>query len=180
MNAGSTAEIIDFNQLTKSMVRSLNPRIGDVSSVYDAFDILRGLPFPPGYVDSLRGDVLKVLRAGMPSKPTFVYLAFYGVNNKATHLKIGVAKNVKARLSGIKTGNPLPNLWTFTAGYSTRGDALAVEAALIAHMSANSVHGEWVSVGSIAECAAASIVESLADVAATVSECRIRFQLEGV
>lgn len=181
MNASNTAEVIDFNQIAKNIVRvSGKYQAGSLVRVYEVMDQLRELPFPPGYVDSLRDDVLKVLQAGVSAKPTFVYLAFYGINDRATHLKVGVAKDVKARLTGIRTGNPLPILWTFTALYPTRSDAMVVESAILAHLSADSIHGEWVSVGALTASTAEAIVDSLADVATAVSGYHIHFQPEGV
>lgn len=177
MNA--VAEVIDFNELTKGMIRASTQTSGSLVTVYDIAEQMRGLPFPPGYVDTLRDEMLSVLKTGIPAKPTFVYLAFYGFNDKATHLKIGVAKDVSARMASIRTGNPLQNLWTYTAAYSTRADALQVESALLAHMSADSVHGEWVSVGSIDNHEASAVVESLSDVAAEVAGCRVNFRIDG-
>lgn len=177
----TSAELIDFNQIAKNIVRvSGKYQTGSIVKVFEIMDQLRELPFPPGYVDSLRDDALKVLNAGVSAKPTFVYLAFYGSNGRATHLKVGVAKNVKSRLASIRTGNPLPILWTFTALYPTRTSAMGVESALLAHLSGDSIHGEWVSVGALTASTAAAIVDSLADVAAAVSGYHMRFQPEGV
>lgn len=176
----TAAEAIDFNQIAKNIVRFTGKyRAGSFLKIYEAMELLRELPFPPGYVDSLRDDALKVLQAGDSAKPTFVYLAFYGDNNKATHLKVGVAKDVTARLAGIRTGNPLPLLWKFTALYPSRRDAMAVESALLAHLSADSIHGEWVGVGTLSANASVAIVDSLSDVAETVSGYHIHFQQEG-
>ena len=178
MNA--VTDVIDFNELTKGMICASNKTLGSLVTVYDIVEQMRGIPFPPGYIDTLRDEMLSVLKTGIPTKPTFVYLAFYGFNGRATHLKIGVAKDVKARMASIRTGNPLQNLWTYTAAYSTKPDALRVEAALLAHMSSDSVHGEWVSVGLVSDKASAAIVGSLNDVAEAVAGCRINFRLSEV
>lgn len=179
MNA--VANEIDFNEMTRGIIHNRKKyRAGSFVRAAEILDALHELGLPPGYVESIRSDVFKVLKDGHAYAPSNVYLAFFGLDNKATHLKIGVAKDVKKRMGGIRTGNPLPNLWTYSATYETRRDAFAVESAILAHMAADSVHGEWVSVGSISERAAEAIVESLADVAEAAAGCRIKFRLNGV
>lgn len=123
------------------------------------------LPLPAAYVDGVKVELLQML--GMPGRidMTSVYLAFYGDSDRANYLKIGVAKDVRARMRGIATGNPLPRLWTFEAVFASRQVAADVEAALIRHMSPDKIHGEWVKVGSLSEQAALAVVSSLAEVA---------------
>jgi hypothetical protein len=58
----TSAELIDFNQIAKNIVRvSGKYQTGSIVKVFEIMDQLRELPFPPGYVDSLRDDALKVL-----------------------------------------------------------------------------------------------------------------------
>ncbi len=143
---------------------------GNVACVYRAIEILRGLPYAPAYLDGVRDELLGFLttKAAAPRYYTAsVYLAFYGVGDRATYLKVGIAKDVEARMSGHTTSNPLPNLWTYTAGFDRRAKASAVELALLRHLSGDKVHGEWVHVHGLSEQAARSFVESLAEVASS-------------
>jgi hypothetical protein len=122
--------------------------------------------------------MVKTYHSGVPVEPISVYLAFYGINDMASYLKIGIAKNVKNRLGGIKTGNPLPNLWTFTAVYDSKRDALSVESALLDHMSGDSVHGEWINVHGMTLQVSEALAESLSEVASEVTGGKIFFRRE--
>lgn len=165
----------DFNELARKIARLpklLKP--GDICRVSAAISGLRDLPFPPGYLDEALGDMLKTLR-GSKAVSTHVYLSFYGGGRVASYMKVGIAKNVKARMSGIKTGNPLTRLWTYSARFRSRDDAAAVEAAILAHLAGDSVHGEWVNVHGLSREAAFALVESLAEVAAEVDGYDVHF-----
>jgi hypothetical protein len=119
------------------------------------------------------GDVTDHIR-------THVYLAFFGNEGRATYMKIGIAKNVRNRMSGIATGNPLPNLWTYSAPFFTRVKATAVEAALLRHMSPDKVHGEWIHVQGLSARTAAEVVVSLSEVAGTVHGDEVLFELRDI
>lgn len=166
---------IDFNDMARR-IEALPGLVkpGDLARIAAALSDLKGLPFPPGYLDEVRDDMFTALRRGERSV-TYVYLAFFGLGDKASHLKIGISRNVKHRLGGIKTGNPLPNLWSFSAICGSRQEAEEVEAALLRHMAPHKVHGEWVNVHGVSEDAARAIVQSLAEVAAAVHGKGLQF-----
>lgn len=170
-------EEYDFNDIARRIAKlKKRQRLGDYSLVAYVLSELGSLPFPPGYLDSVRDEMFCTLRTGggTPSM-TSVYLAFYGLEDRASHLKIGIAKDVRSRLSNIKTGNPLPNLWTYTAPFPNRKYAAAVESALLSHMSKDSAHGEWINLGGISDQAAEAIVASLADVATEIHGDSVQF-----
>jgi hypothetical protein len=165
----------DFNELARR-ITALPDLIkpGDLSKVYSFIHDMSELPFPPGYLDELRTDMLKALMRGK-RVTTPVYLSFYGVGDKASHLKIGVAKSVKSRMSSIKTGNPLPRLWTYAAMLPAKADALAVESALLHKMASDRAHGEWVHVHGLSESAALAVVSSLEEVASGMHGYPVQF-----
>lgn len=166
---------IDFNDIARR-IEALPGLVkpGDLSRIAAALEGLRGLPFPPGYLDEMRDDMFSALRRG-ERVVTYVYLAFYGLGDKASHLKIGISRNVKHRLGGIKVGNPLPNLWAFSAICASRQEAEEIEAALLRHMAPHKVHGEWVNVHGVSEDAARAIVQSLAEVASSAHGKEVDF-----
>lgn len=88
-----------------------------------------------------------------------------GISRARLHFKPGDIARVYSAMAGHATSNPLPSLWTYTAGFSLRAQAAAVESALLHHLSADKVHGEWVHVRGLSESAAAAVAESLAEVA---------------
>lgn len=171
---------IDFNGIAKRInkLRKL-ARPGDVSRVCACIESIRDLPFTPGFLDSVREDLLAALGAAANGQTTYVYLAFYGSDDRADYLKIGITRNVKSRIIGIRTGNPLPNLWTFSARLRSREEAAIIEAALLQHMSLDRVSGEWVRVHGIGRSAAIAIAESLAEVATDVQSETVDFQPYG-
>src|ERR1044072_1145144 len=103
----------------------------------DAFAMLRSVGVPADFLESMRvqafWETAKAARPGEIDR-TFCYLGFYGADNRASFMKVGIAKNVGKRLSAIATGNPLPCLWTFQAQFVHKHIARAVEARLLRHM----------------------------------------------
>lgn len=175
-------EDIDFNELAKR-IQKHSGRVapGSIGRVEAAIETLRDLPFAYGYLDSLREEILTALyKRKHKHGCVFVYLAFYGNENKASFLKIGIAANVQSRLRGIKTGNPLPNVFTYAARFETRQEAAAVESALLDNMSPDGVHGEWIDVHGMAYAAVSAVVESLAEVASDVDGSEVHFNSLGV
>lgn len=146
-------------------------RGGDFAALYCVFDSVQHLGFPPGYLNSLRQEMAAVLleHSEDSSSPTCVYLTFFGVDDRASHMKIGVARDAKSRLGSIRTGNPIPHLWTFTTTFKSRQMAMRVERALLRHMSPDRAEGEWVNVSGLSEQAAEAVAGSLAEVARAIS-----------
>lgn len=167
---------VDFNGLAKQ-VTGLRKRVkpGDLAQVMAAIESLRDLPFPPGQLDYVKDELLRSLSLPSP-RQTSVYLAFYGEGDAASHMKIGISRSVKSRLSGIKTGNPLPIMFAFEAAVISREDALTVEQALLTHMSHARLHGEWVHVGGLSLQAAEAVVGSLAEVASEIIALPVNFK----
>ena len=99
-------------------------------------------------------EFLAAASAGRPApedcaayvRPSFVYLAFFGVDGQARYLKIGIADNVRVRMSSYRTHCPLPCVRLLTLRLPNRGDAYALEIALLASMGDLRLHGEWVAV----------------------------------
>jgi hypothetical protein len=149
----------------------------DAATLFDVFDPIQHMAFPPGYLKSIRAEMIEVLRSqctdGMDR--TCVYLTFFGNGDRASHMKIGIAKGVKSRLSSIRTGNPIPHLWTYATAFHSRQMALRVEGALLRHMASDRAQGEWVNVHGLSEGAARAVVDSLAEVAAAVSRDAVAF-----
>lgn len=138
----------------------------DVIAVMQAMRYLRKSCLPEAYLDGLQDELIQMIGQPIPEKAqTWVYLAFHGAESRAEYMKIGVARNVRARMSGISTGNPLPMLWTYKAAFAGRHHALKVERALLGHMGPDRVKGEWVKVAGLSESASCAIVDSLAEVA---------------
>jgi hypothetical protein len=136
-----------------------------IGLVLQVIEYMRELPLPPAYIDGIQSEVLWMLGKQKDLDTISVYLSFYGHDDRAGYLKIGIAKDVKSRMHGIATGNPVPRLWTYSAPFACKADAAKIEAALLAHMSPEKVHGEWVYMKGISEQASAAVVESLAEVA---------------
>lgn len=159
---------IDWQYLAKQVHHRYSPvKVGDRARVYGAVESLRHLPFPQGYLDCLIMEMMDMLKEtdGSALERTSVYLTFFGNGDRASHLKIGVARDVRHRLASLRTGNPMPNLWTYSAELISRRKAMAVESSLLKHMREDRAEGEWVHVYGLSEQAAEEIVKSLAEVA---------------
>lgn len=142
-------------------------RPGDIAGIYGAMEALRHLPFPPGFLDSVRDQMVEALRgeAKTAAHPLSVYLAFHGTDDLATYMKVGIAKSVTARMSALKTGNPLTRLWTFSAVLPDRKSAYRLEQGILKHLSSSKAEGEWVQVRCTGFAAAIEIVASLEEFA---------------
>jgi hypothetical protein len=172
-------EEIDFNSLAYGLKRLHESVTNDhYETVFGVVELLRRTPLPPGYVTSIQSEMYMLLSHGhKKTKGSNVYLAFYGHDDRATHMKIGVANDIKKRMDTFKTGNPFPNMFTYGAHFHERKEAFTVETALLKHLSASAVHGEWVSVGAISAEAAKKITESLAEVAGYAINSLVEFRL---
>lgn len=173
----------DFEPIMRGLrnIRQTASKPGTHTIIAGAVESLRALPFPEAYLDGIRDELLMVLKGASRNHPcsTHVYLAFYG-EEKASFLKVGIARNVRRRLSGISTGNPLPNLCTFSAPFMTRPKAERIEAALLKHLSVDKVHGEWVSVHGLSREACKSVADSLAEVASEIAGYAVEFNELGI
>lgn len=171
-------EDIDFNSLAYGLKKLHESANNDhYETIFGVIELLRRTPLPPGYVSNLQSEMYRMLSHGpIKTACSNVYLAFYGAEDMATHMKVGVANDIKKRMDTFKIGNPLPNLWTYGAHIHDRKDAFTVETALLKHMSGNAVHGEWVSVGGLSAEASQQIVESLQEVASDAIDTFVYFK----
>ena len=96
---------------------------------------------------------------------TYVYLTFWGLDDRAEFMKIGVAKDIKARMAGIKTGNPMDRLWTYCLLLHSRSEAMRVESALLSKMADTRVSGEWVKTSKFSGQTCRAICDDLSAVA---------------
>ena len=79
-------------------------------------------------------------------KPTMLYLI--GQRNGDVTLpycKVGIATDIKSRLSGINTGTPFDCFVYRQYPFKKRDTAVAVENAILVHLADRNVRGEWVS-----------------------------------
>jgi hypothetical protein len=142
-----------------------------------AVKFLRGTSLPESYVDGIQDELLQMICQPIPKDfHVHVYLAFHGMEGRASFLKIGVARSVKSRMSSLSTGNPMPRIWTYATALSCRQKAHKVERALLTHMAESRVNGEWVNVHGLSGEAALGVVASLAEVAASVVKEPIDFR----
>lgn len=155
-------------------------RPSDAVGVVKAISSLRKTCLPDAYVDALEDELLQMISQPFPAAMTVnVYLSFHGAESRATYMKVGVARNVTARMREIATGNPLPRLWTYSAPFGGRSRAMRIERLLLDHMGADRVKGEWVKVAGLSESAAQSVVESLAEVASAHASQPVAFSRLG-
>ncbi|OGT59752.1 MAG: hypothetical protein A3E01_04625 [Gammaproteobacteria bacterium RIFCSPHIGHO2_12_FULL_63_22] len=137
----------------------------DVLNIEWVSRILSNTVLPPAYIAGIRMELLQMV--GKPDADlTYVYMSFWGMEDRADYMKVGVAKNVRKRMSGAHTDNPMNRLWTFTIPLHTRQEALNVEAALLKHMCESRITGEWVKLSKFSAQACRALAESLAEVAA--------------
>lgn len=164
----------DINALVHNLTNyRARGNAADSVAVMKAIHYLRMSSLPESYVDGVQDELLRMICSRVARD--YVYLAFHGEGKVASHMKIGVAKNVAKRMSGISTSSPLPRLWVFSAPLIGRKASLRIEKALLEHMSEDRSNGEWVSVGGLSESAAIAVVESLAEVAALVTSQSVKF-----
>lgn len=155
-------------------------RPGDLAGLFATMEQLRHLPFPYGYLDSVRDQMVEVLREKVRSDihPMSVYLAFHGNDNGSAYMKVGVARRVEARMSALRTGNPLARLWTFSTALGNRRDAYKLERALLSHLKDSRVEGEWVEARFSNLDAAWTFVESLEEFSRQYMNCpEIKFEI---
>jgi len=99
--------------------------------------------------------------ASLRTGPTFVYLAFHGVDGIAQYVKVGISRHPEQRLYGMATGNPLDCLWAFTCRVGTAEAAYGVEQRIIRHLDAHKRRGEWLEVGQSDKDAAFALARQL-------------------
>ena len=144
-----------------------------LDKIAEAVAILRGVTLPPGFLEVTHSELVKAcLLAGDPGfrERCYCYLMFFGANDIASFMKIGVAKNPVFRLAGLTTGNPLEPLWTFAIQFETRKQAMQVEKALHEHHKASRAKGEWFAIPNASQEDAWVLAECAARFAARVVE----------
>lgn len=143
---------------------------GDVIAVMQAMATLRrATAIPSAYVDGLQDELLQLIGKPDSVPLTSVYLAFHGPEERATFVKVGVARNVKSRMRQLYTGSPMPRLWTFALALKSRDLAYKVEGALHAHLRDTGSSGEWFALHGLTHQAAEQFAASLAEVAEMAS-----------
>lgn len=165
------AERLNLNSVVDGLMLMQDcTSVNEAVSVIRAIRELRKTQLPTAYLDGIQDELLAMLGQHYPKRAQVsVYLTFHGSEGRASHLKIGVARNVRKRLASLQTGSPLPRLWTWSAPFNGRQLAFKVESKLLSIMEGNRTSGEWSSVGSITEPAAEKLVESLSDAAAALA-----------
>lgn len=142
----------------------------DVMAVLKAITALRRAEaLPSAYVDGLQDELLQFIGKPNSVPLTSVYLAFHGLDDRATFVKVGVARNVKSRMRQLYTGSPMPRIWTFVLELKSREMAYRVEGALHAHLRETGSSGEWFTRHSLTLQAAEQFAASLAEVAGVVT-----------
>ena len=115
--------------------------------------------------------------AAMRKGTTYCYLAFYGLNEIASYMKVGVSRHPERRIYDIATGNPLDCLWVYFLACPSSEKAFSIEKKLLNHLKENKRRGEWLNVGATNRPSAESLARQLGGVA-NVNEAR--FMLMGV
>lgn len=155
--------------------------ITDALNAARAVDALRETSLPKSYVDGIEDELMRIMGQKLRHLPkTSVYLAFYGEGERADYMKVGVSRNVHARMKGIRTGNPLPLLYLYSVLLDGRRKALSVESAILDHVDGSRITGEWARLGRMSEGAVEAVVESLGEVASQTAGQQVKFKRHGV
>lgn len=103
--------------------------------------------------------------ASMRNGPTYCYLAFYGLGDTASFMKVGVSRHPERRMYGMATGNPLDCLWVYCLRAPASHIAFATEKNLLRHLKENKRRGEWLDVGKTDKEGANGLARQLSEVA---------------
>lgn len=139
------------------------PRPGDCVKVAGVVAQLEGMPLPHGAIQAVQEFLCFSMRDNGLSErsPTSVYLTFFGEEDCAEYMKVGVSRVVKDRMSNIRTSTPLMQLWTWAAEAPVRKAAYKVEREILRHLKDDRVTGEWVKCRCSTIDAAEMIVRSI-------------------
>lgn len=173
IDAASFAALIDRVDSMKARANK-----GHAGTIDLAMRHLATTPLPEAYLEGIRFELLQMLGQEHVDR-TFAYMTFWGMDGRAEFMKIGVAKDVRARMMGIRTGNPMERLWTFKMVFNSRSEAMRVESALLSKMSADRVSGEWIRMAKCSAQACQAIADDLAAVASELVERPIDLLCEG-
>jgi hypothetical protein len=99
--------------------------------------------------------------AEMRDGPAYCYLAFYGLDDTANYMKVGMTRHPEQRLYHMATGNPLDCLWVFVSRLPVARAAFHVEKFLHRHLEAHRRRGEWFAVGNADWQAASALARQL-------------------
>jgi hypothetical protein len=117
--------------------------------------------------------------AEMRSGPAYCYLAFYGLDDTANYMKVGMTRHPESRLYGMATGNPLDCLWVFVSRLPVARMAFHVEQHLHHHLAEHRRRGEWFSVGNTTRESADALARQLHEVALVAESDASEFTLLG-
>lgn len=136
-------------------------RPGDIATVYGVTRALEHLPLGSGALDQVREFLVESLRsrALANESPTSIYLTFFGGDQGAEYLKVGVSGSLKGRMSSIRTSNPMAQLWTWAGAAPSRREAYRLEREILAHLSEARLSGEWVR----ARCGSIDVAQMMVD-----------------
>lgn len=154
--------------------------VADTVMAAQAVDLLRKTSLPESYVDGLEDELMRVMGQKLRRpKRVSTYLAFYGNDDMAEYVKVGVSKDVHIRMKDIRTGNPLPRLWLYSARFEDRRTAMSVESAILSHVDGDRVTGEWAKLGGMSADAVRAVVSSLGEVASDLLGRPVEFRGHG-
>lgn len=97
--------------------------------------------------------------------PAYCYLAFFGLDDTASYMKIGMSKHPEQRLYSMGTDNPLDCLWVFVSRLPCTRAAFHVEQFLHRHLNERRRKGEWFAIGNTDMAGAEGLARQLSSVA---------------
>lgn len=103
--------------------------------------------------------------ASMRFGPSYCYLAFFGLDETANYMKIGMSKHPEQRLYSMGTDNPLDCIWVFTSRLPCTRAAFHVEQVLHRHMADHRRKGEWFAIGNTELSGAEGLARQLFSIA---------------
>ena len=97
--------------------------------------------------------------------PSYCYLAFFGLDETANYMKVGMSRHPEQRLYSMGTDNPLDCLWVFVSRLPCTRAAFHVEQTLHRHLSEHRRKGEWFAIGNTELAGAEGLARQLFGVA---------------
>lgn len=111
--------------------------------------------------------------------PAYCYLAFFGLDDTASYMKIGMSRHPEQRLYGMGTDNPLDCLWVFVSRLSCTRAAFHAEQFLHRHLAGHRRKGEWFAIGNTDRTGADGLARQLSAVILSAEDDAGPFTLLG-